>query len=172
MNRPVPPRADRWRFLKPAGTLLGVVLAQGILTRYFQLFAYFDLPLVYCVYHGFTRASRGAAIAVGSTLGVLQDSLYGTALGTNGFAKTVICFVAASTGSRLDVDQWVTRVLALWLATLSDVMLKFILGLATRPDVLSSYPVTPGAWALSAVCNVVAGMILFGYRERSADEAA
>ena len=172
MNRPVPPNADVWRVLKLAWTLVGIVLAQGILTRYFQVFAYFDLPLVYCVYHGFTRANRGAAIAVGSVLGVLQDSLYGTALETNGFAKTVVCFMAASTGSRLDVDQWVTRVLALWLATFSDVLLKFLLGLATRPEDVTSYPVTPGAWILSAACNVVAGMILFGYLERSADDAA
>jgi rod shape-determining protein MreD len=145
--------------------LVAVVVAQGILTRYFHVFDYFDLPLIYCVYYGFTLASPGGSIAIGTTLGLLQDSLSGAALGTNGFSKTLIAFLAASAGSKLDVDQSLTRVLALVLFTFVDAAAKVVLGVIAQPEV-SLYGFSVDVWALSAAFNVLFGMTLFGYRSR------
>lgn len=159
-------------FAKIALTLVGIILAQGILTRYFQVFEYFDLPLIYCIYYGFTQASPGGAIAVGSVLGLLEDSLSGAPLGTNGFTKTLIAFVAASAGSKFDVDQSVTRVLALVLFTFLDGFLKILLGMANGSGIGTFDGVSLGAWTLSAAFNLLFGMILFGYRSRFSDAAA
>lgn len=153
-------------------TLAGIVVAQGILTRYLQVFEYFDLPLIYSVYYGFTRASPGRAIAVGSVLGLLLDSLSGAALGTNGFTKTLIAFIAASAGTRFDVDQAVTRIMALAVFTFLDAALKVALALVTGSDLVGPYRAAAGAWALSAAFNVLLGMILFSYRSRFGNAAA
>jgi rod shape-determining protein MreD len=151
--------------------LVTVVVAQGILTRYLRVFVYFDLPLIYSVYYGFTIAKPRGSIAVGSALGLLQDSLSGAALSTNGFSKTLIAFLAASAGSKFDVDQSLTRVLALVLFTFVDAVAKVVLGAIAQPEV-SIYGFSLDVWALSAAFNVLFGMTLFGYRSRFGHAAA
>jgi len=152
--------------------LLGIVVLQGILTRYFQVFEYFDLPLIYSVYYGFTRANPVGSIAAGSFLGLLQDSLSGAALGTNGFSKTLISFLSASAGSRFDVDQSITQVLALIVFTFLDAGVKVMIGSIGQSGGVPLYGVTPGVWTLSAAFNLLFGMILFGYRSRLRDATA
>ena len=166
MNRPITRYGYLTTVAKFVVVLVGIIIAQGILTRYFQVFEYFDLPLIYSIYYGFTLANLGGSIAVGSVLGLLQDSLSGAALGTNGFSKTLIAFLAASAGSKFDVDRSVTRVLALVLFTFLDAVLKVMLGSIAQAEGVSLYGVAPGFWTLSAAFNVLCGMILFGYRSR------
>ena len=172
MDRPITPYRNLTTAAKFAVVLITIIVAQGILTEYFQVFEYFDLPLIYSVYYGFTLANLGGSIAVGSVLGLLQDSLSGAALGTNGFSKTLVAFLAASAGSKFDVDQSVTRVLALVLFTFLDAVLKVMLGSIVQTDGVSLYGVTPGIWILSAAFNVLCGMILFGYRSRFGNATA
>src|ERR1051325_4036951 len=100
---------------KFAISLIAVVVIQGILAFKFRVFGYFDLPLICCVYYGFTLGKPVASIAIGSTLGLMQDSLSGTVLGANGLSKTLIGFFAATAGSEFAVDQPVARVFALFL---------------------------------------------------------
>jgi rod shape-determining protein MreD len=104
-------------------------VAQGILAYRFRVFGYFDLPLIYCVYYGFTLNRPMASVFIGSILGLMQDSLSGFPMGTNGFSKTVLCFAAASTSLKFNVDQGITRIIALFLFTLADSLLVTILGL-------------------------------------------
>src|SRR5215204_7438146 len=89
-------------------TVIAIVIVQGILAYRFQVFGYFDLPLIYCVYYGFTLNRPMASVFIGSILGLMQDSLSGAAMGTNGFSKTVLCFAAASTSLKFNVDQGIT----------------------------------------------------------------
>ena len=110
-------------------TIVVIVVVQGILAYRFQVFRYFDLPLIYCVYYGFTLNRPVASVFIGSVLGLLQDSLSGAALGTNGFSKALICFAAASTSLKFNVDQAITRAFALFLFTLADGLLVTMLGL-------------------------------------------
>ena len=148
--------------------LVSVVVAQGILSLKFQVFLYFDLPLIYTIYYGFTLASPTGSIAIGSALGLMQDSLSGAILGVNGFSKTLIGFLAASAGSRFDVDQPIVRVLALVLFTFADGVLRILLAAVVHPGAESFVP-GPGAWVLSAAFNTLFGLILFGYRSRFDD---
>ena len=145
-------------------TIVFIVVVQGILAHRFKVFRYFDLPLIYCVYYGFTRSRPVASVFVGSALGLMQDSLSGVPMGTNGFSKALICFAAASTGLKFNVDQAITRTFALFLFTLADGLLVTILGLTMGTGV------GPGArladLALSGVFNTLLGLIMFGFRDR------
>src|SRR6185503_18672387 len=90
--------------------LIAVVVFQGILAFKFRIFSYFDLPLIFTVYYGFTLGNPVASILMGSSVGLMQDSLSAAVLGTNGFSKTLIGFLAASAASKFAVDQFITRV--------------------------------------------------------------
>ena len=151
---------------KFAIALVAVVVIQGILSFKFRVFGYFDLPLIFSVYYGFTIGNPVASIVIGSSLGLMQDSLSGAVLGANGLSKTLIGFFAATAGSKFAVDQPVARVFALFLFTIGDVLLVTILGLMVGPGVGASYSGAYGNWAISAIFNTLLGLVLFGYHDR------
>ena len=97
----------------------------------------------------------------------MQDSLSGAVLGTNGFTKTLIGFLAATAGTKFDVEQPITRALALVLFTFVDLGLKVLLSGIIRPDLSEGSGVSVGTWVMPAVFNLLLGMILFGYRSRA-----
>ena len=149
-----------------AVALIAVVVIQGILSFKFRIFGYFDLPLIFSVYYGFTIGNPVASIVIGSSLGLMQDSLSGAVLGANGLSKTLIGFFAATAGSKFAVDQPVARVFALFLFTIGDVLLVTILGLMVGPGAGASYSGAYGSWLLSAIFNTLLGLVLFGYHDR------
>ncbi len=142
-----------------AVALVAVVVTQGILSFKFKVFGYFDLPLICSVYYGFTLGNPVASIVIGSALGLMQDSLSGAVLGTNGFSKTLI-------GFKFNVDQPITRVFALFLFTIGDGLLVSILGLMVDSTSATTYSSALGGWILSATFNTLLGLILFGYHDR------
>jgi rod shape-determining protein MreD len=153
-------------------SLVAVVVVQGILASKFRVFSYFDLPLICTVYYGFTLGSPAASILMGSSLGLMQDSLSAAVLGTNGFSKTLIGFLAASASSKFAVDQSLTRIFALFLFTLGDGLLVTMLALTVSPGSNTTYTGAIGGWLLSATFNTLAGLILFGYRDRLGNATA
>lgn len=146
--------------------LVTVVVFQGILAYRFQVFRYFDLPLIYAVYYGFTISKPVSSVFVGSALGLMQDGLSGAAMGTNGFSKTLICFAAASTGLKFNVDQVITRAFALFLFTLSDGLLVTILGVIMGTGAGPMDAERLVSLAVSGVFNTLLGLIMFGYYDR------
>lgn len=142
-----------------------VVAVQSVLAYKFKVFGYFDLPLIFSVYYGFILTNPIASILIGSSLGLMQDSLSGALLGTNGFSKTLIGFLASSAGTRFDVDQAITRIVALFLFTLVDAALIVTLAFLVAPT-RPGDAIAVGGWLLAAVFNTLLGMILFGYHER------
>ena len=146
--------------------LITVVIFQGILSLKFKVFGYFDLPLICSVYYGFTMGRPIASVTIGSALGLMQDSLSGAILGTNGFSKTLIGFVAAIAGSKFNVDQPITRVFALFLFTLGDGLLVTILGLMVNSASGASNSGAFGGWLLSSTFNTLLGLVFFGYYDR------
>jgi rod shape-determining protein MreD len=151
---------------KFAVAIVAIVVVQGILAAKFKLFVYLDLPLICSVYFGFTLGNPIASIFIGSALGLMQDGLSGTVLGTNGFSKTLLGFLAASAGSKFNVDQPVTRVFALFLFTLADGLLVSMLGLMASPISNTTYSGALGGWLLSATFNTLLGLVFFGYHDR------
>ena len=151
---------------KSAITLIAIVVVQGILAYRFRVFGYFDLPLIYCVYYGFSLNRPMASVFIGTFLGLMQDSLSGVAMGTNGFSKSVICFAAASTSLKFNVDQGITRIIALFLFTLADGLLVTILGLTmgTGEGPLSSHSLVD--LLIAGVFNTLLGLMMFGFHDR------
>jgi len=146
-------------------TVITIVVVQAILSYHFRVFRSFDLQLIYCVYYGFRMSKPVASVFLGGGLGLLQDSLSGVAMGTNGFSKALICFAAASTSLKFNVDQPITRVFALFLFTLADGLLVSILGLTmgTGGAVISGGLMD---LILSGVFNTLLGLMMFGFRDR------
>jgi rod shape-determining protein MreD len=158
---------------KFAIALVAVVITQGILSFKFKVFGYFDLPLICSVFYGFTLGNPIASILIGSSLGLMQDSLSGAVLGANGLSKTLIGFFAASAGSKFAVDQPITRIFALFLFSIGDGILVTILGLMVTPISWSAiYSGALGRWLLSATFNTLLGLVLFGYHDRWSDARA
>src|SRR5215510_9043018 len=141
--RPIHPIQVAWKF---ALATVAVVVIQGILAYKFRVFSYFDLPLICTVYYGFTLGNPIASIVMGSALGLLQDSFSAAALGTNGFTKTLIGFLAASAGGRFAVDQPITRIFALFLFTLADGLVVTMLALMVAPASNATYSGAVGGW--------------------------
>ena len=151
---------------KFALALVAVVVIQGILSFKFKVFGYFDLPLICSVYYGFTLGNPVASIAIGSALGLMQDSLSGAVLGSNGFSKTLIGFFAATAGAKFAVDQPITRLFALFLFTVGDGLLVSIVGLMVDSNAGATYSGAVGGWLLSATFNTLLGLVFFGYHDR------
>jgi rod shape-determining protein MreD len=152
--------------------LVAVVVIQGILSFKFQVFGYFDLPLIFSVYYGFTLGNPIASIMIGSSLGLMQDSLSGAVLGANGLSKTLIGFFAASAGTKFAVDQTITRVFALFLFSMGDDLLVTILGLMVGPASSATYSGAVSSWLVSAIFNTLLGLVLFGYHDRWSNATA
>ena len=151
---------------KFAVALVAVVVIQGILSFKFKVFGYFDLPLIFSVYYGFTLGNPVASIVIGSSLGLMQDSLSAAVLGANGLSKTLIGFLAATAGVKFAVDQPITRVLALFLFSIADGLLVTILGLMVGPASGTTSSGAFGGWLLSATFNSLLGLVLFEYHDR------
>lgn len=155
---------------KFAIALIAVVVIQGILSFKFKVFGYFDLPLICSVFYGFTLGNPIASILIGSSLGLMQDSLSGAVLGANGLSKTLIGFLAASAGTKFAVDQPITRIFALFLFSIGDGILVTILGLMVGPGTSNAiYSGALARWLLSATFNMLLGLVLFGYHDRWTD---
>ena len=79
-------------------------------------YAWFDLPLVVTVYFALGRRSPIQGTLMGGAVGLFEDALTHHAIGINGIAKTVVGFLAASVGIRIDVENRTIRLALIFLA--------------------------------------------------------
>ena len=150
---------------KFAISLIAVVVIQGILAYRIRVFGYFDLPLILSIYYGFTLGRPVPSVVIGTSIGLLQDSLSNVPMGTNGFSKTLIGYLAATAGSKFDVDLPVTRAIAIFLFTIGDGFIVSTLGLMTGSAANSNYDVL-WSWLVTGVFNAFLGLLMFGYHDR------
>jgi rod shape-determining protein MreD len=114
--------------------LIALVL-QAWLPRVVGRYIWFDFPLLITVYFAMARRSPIQGTIMGVIMGLLEDALSHRAIGINGISKTVVGFLAASVGVRIDVENHTIRtVLTILLSLLSSAIYVFIfrimLGLA------------------------------------------
>jgi rod shape-determining protein MreD len=150
---------------KLAISLVAVVVVQGILAYRIRVFGYFDLPLILSIYYGFTLGRPVPSVIIGTSIGLLQDSLSGVPMGTNGFSKTLIGYLAATAGSKFDVDLPVTRAIAIFLFTVGDGFVISILGLMTGSSANLGFNVFLN-WLVAGAFNALLGILMFGYHDR------
>ena len=84
-----------------------------------------DLPLLATIFFAVSRRSPIAGALTGAIIGLLQDALTGQPIGVNGLAKTVIGYIGASIGLRIDVDALPTRLLLTFLFSLLNGLLLY-----------------------------------------------
>ncbi|MGH9607417.1 MAG: rod shape-determining protein MreD [Terracidiphilus sp.] len=117
----------RYPILVYALVPLASLVLQAWLPRVLGRYAWFDLPLVVTVYFALGRRSPIQGTLMGAVIGLFEDALSQRAIGVNGIAKTVVGFLAASVGVRVDVENHAIRlVLTFLLSLLSSAICIFI----------------------------------------------
>lgn len=84
---------------------LAAILFQVYVPLFFQFLSYLELPLIVTIYFALMRRSPVGGLMIGALVGLVQDSLSKNPLGMFGITKTIIGYVSASVGLRLDVDH-------------------------------------------------------------------
>lgn len=142
---------------------LAALVLQAWLPRLLGRFAWFDLPLIVTVYFALGRRSPIQGTVMGCVLGLLEDALTHHAIGINGVAKTVVGFLSASVGVRIDVENHTIRLVLIFLMSLLSSGLyifvnRFLLGLTVEPDWIAQF----GA----AMVNSLIAVVVFPFFDR------
>jgi rod shape-determining protein MreD len=146
------------------GSIAGVtILALGLQVAfpvYVRRLDFLDLPLLITIYFGLSRRNPSTGLLLGTTIGLLQDSLSGPTvpLGLYGIAKTVVGYLASSIGARLDTEHPLAR----FSLTIGFFVLHQAVLVLTRRLLLAQ----PEAWfnvhlVMAAGVNAVLGVPLF-----------
>jgi rod shape-determining protein MreD len=143
---------------------LTALVLQAWLPRLMRGYAWFDLPLVVTIYFALARRDPIQGTMMGAGMGLFEDALTHHAIGVNGIAKTVAGFLAGSVGVRIDVDNYIIRM-----------MLTFLLSLLSGAIYVLIYRVLLGLdqeWRgleelMKAVGTSLAAMVLFPLLDRT-----
>ena len=143
-----------------AGVTILTLALQAALPVYVHRLDFLDLPLLVTIYFGLSRRNPSTGLLLGTTIGLLQDSLSGPTvpLGLYGIAKTVVGFLASSIGARLDTEHPVAR----FALTAGFFVLHQAVLMLTRRLLLAQ----PGPWfnmhlVTAAAVNAVLSVPLF-----------
>jgi rod shape-determining protein MreD len=153
----------RYPLLVYALVPLAALVLQAWLPRVLGRYAWFDLPLVITVYFALGRRSPIQGTIMGAAMGLFEDALSNHAIGVNGIAKTVVGFLAASVGVRIDVENHTIRlILNFLLSLLSSAIFVFIYRILLGLDLQWSW-ITE---LLKAVGNSIIALVLFPLLDR------
>ena len=153
----------RYPLLVYALVPLAALVLQAWLPRLLGRYAWFDLPLVVTVYFALGRRSPIQGTIMGAAMGLFEDALSNHAIGVNGIAKTVVGFLAASVGVRIDVENHTIRlILNFLLSLLSSGIFVFIYRILLGLDLEWSW-ITE---LLKAVGNSIIALVLFPLLDR------
>jgi len=146
----------RYPLLVYALVPLASLVLQAWLPRVTSPYDWFDLPFVVTVYFALGRRNPIQGTIMGAAMGLFEDALTHHAIGVNGIAKTVVGFLAASVGVRIEVENLIIRLLLNFLLSLlsSAIYLfvsRFLLGLALE-----------WSWLTELLCAVVNSLIALG----------
>ena len=153
----------RYPVLAYALAPLAALVLQAWLPRVLGRFAWFDLPLVVTVYFALGRRSPIQGTLMGAAMGIFEDALTHHAIGINGSAKTVVGFIAASVGVRIDVENFTIRMLLVFLLSLlASVVYVFVFRVLLGLDL-------DWTWfseLFKAIGNSLIAMVLFPLLDR------
>ena len=153
----------RYPMLVYALVPLAALVLQAWLPRVLGRYAWFDLPVVITVYFALGRPTPIQGTIMGAAMGIFEAALSPHAIGINGVAKTVVGFLAASVGTRIDVENHTIRLI-----------LNFILSLVSGAMYVFVYRILLGLdleWTwftelFKAIGNSVIAVVLFPALDR------
>ena len=143
---------------------LFAVGVQAYLPLRFPRLDIFNLPLLVVIYFSVARRSPISGTLTGVVVGLMQDALTGRQLGVNGISETIIGFLTASIGLRIDVENHGTRLLLNFLCTL---LYGFMYLLIMRHLVGVELNWVWWHQLLKAGTNTVLGFFLFAILDRT-----
>jgi rod shape-determining protein MreD len=153
----------RYPVLAYALVPLTALVLQAWLPRVIGPYEWFDLPLVVTVYFALGRRSPIQGTLMGAAMGLFEDALSHHPIGVNGVAKSVVGFLAASVGVRIDVENHTIRLmLNFLLSLLSSAIFVFINRVLLGLD-LQWQPFTELA---RAIVNSLIALVLFPLLDR------
>jgi rod shape-determining protein MreD len=138
---------------------LAALALQSMISLHFPKFDYLDLPLLVAIYFGITWRHPVGGALFGTAIGILQDAVTQHPLGVFGIAKSIVGYMAASIGIRIDTESYLTRLLLIPGFTLLQSAIVWLLEKRLIEQ--------PYAWIwtheiLRAAVTAVAGLLLFG----------
>jgi rod shape-determining protein MreD len=144
-------------------SMLIAVVLQSFLPVYIAKAGILDLPLLVTIYFGLSRRNPSTGLLLGTTIGLLQDSLGKTALGLFGISKTIIGYLASSIGARLDTEHPAARFA---LTAAFFVLHQGIVILINR--LLLAQPQAWFTWNFGIAClvNATLGIALYSFLDR------
>ena len=142
---------------------LAALVLQAWLPRALRGYAWFDLPLVVTVYFALGRRSPIQGTLMGAAMGLFEDALTQHAIGIIGIAKTIVGFLAASVGIRIDVENHTIRLaLNFLLSLLSSAIYVFVYRMLLGLNLKWSWIVE----IIKAVDNSLIAMVVFPLLDR------
>jgi rod shape-determining protein MreD len=153
----------RYPLLVYAMVPLASLVLQAWLPRVTSPYDWFDLPLVVTIYFALGRRDPIQGTLMGAALGLFEDAISHRAIGINGIAKSLVGFLAASTGVRVEVDNHAIRlvftlVLSLVSSAIYLFVTRFLLGLEIEWSWLTEL--------FRAMGNSVIALVLFPLLDR------
>jgi rod shape-determining protein MreD len=143
--------------------ILGIIgLVEHLFSLYLTSLLYVDLFLVFTVYVGFVTSQTNASYT-GFLAGALHDVIGGYPIGINGFSKTVVGFAVATMDRYVVLDSTWIRILVVLCATPLN-SLVFAGLLYTLGQEIPVHFIRTSI--IQALCNSVAGLILFQVLDR------
>ena len=153
----------RYPMLAYALVPLAALVLQAWLPRVLASYSWFDLPLVVTVYFALDRRSPIQGTLMGAGMGLFEDALSHHAIGVNGIAKTMVGFLAASIGVRIDVENHTIRlVMNFLLSLLSSALVVFVSRILLGLDLEWRWFTV----LFTAIGNSVIALILFPLLDR------
>ena len=142
---------------------LAAILFQVYVPLFFQFLAYLELPLIVTIYFALMRRSPIGGLFVGAFVGLAQDSLSKNPLGMFGITKTIIGYVAASVGLRLDVDHPLIRLI---LGFFFFVFHQFIFWALSRGLLDQQVPFETQRTLVLGLLNAIVAVSLFHFLDK------
>ena len=142
---------------------LASLVLQAWLPRATSPHDWFDLPLVVTVYFALGRRNPIQGTLMGAAMGLFEDAMSHRPIGINGIAKTVVGFLAASVGIRVEVENIAVRLLLNFgLSLLSSGIYLFVTRFLLNLPIEWSWL----AELLRAIGNSLIALVLFPLLDR------
>lgn len=144
------------------------VLLDVFLPRFIERSRILEFPLLVTIYFALMKRQPIAGVAIGATIGLMQDSLSQQPLGMFGIVKTLVGYFSASVSLRFDVNNPALRfILCVFFFLFHQffywVMVRALLGLAPSIDIADE--------VVRAIFNSAVALPLFWLLDKLREES-
>ena len=153
----------RFSWAASFGIPLLALILQAFVPLRLNFLNIFDLPLLVTIFFGVSRRRPVPGLITGALIGTVQDTFTHLPIGLNGISKTIIGYLAASLGVKLDVDNPGSRFLMTFAFYLAH---QFIYAAI---DVVLLGASEPWSWShvlIGSVANGLLAVVLFTFLDR------